>query len=278
MPYQDDCYNSKGYCLKVVGTEKGSMVIILHKSRRQAELVYLEDWQKDKKYEEKYGKLPPGPPPPPHAPAQPPTPVHYDIPEGVSQIHVNDYDAVVTRTDGKVEKYNLRVAEQKAAYENKYGRQPSKIEYVAGVVQGIQQTQQAQVSVGQNSQYSPSKVQEVTVRPFDVVPYSPSQSGQIAGDGEEREILAVITNKMGFKEIEQIKKELKEKNITLELKRASLKDGLLRSVEGNVTDGDSNSRFNAWSFQKIVIARGKNNKGFMIRVIDGAVDVYNFQK
>ncbi len=61
VPFGDDCYNDKGYCMKVVETPKGRLVIVMHKSRREAELVYLDDWKKDNKFEKKYGKLTPQP-------------------------------------------------------------------------------------------------------------------------------------------------------------------------------------------------------------------------
>jgi beta-lactamase regulating signal transducer with metallopeptidase domain len=71
-PHQDDCYNDKGYCLSVIHTRKGDMVLILQKSKKEPTLIYLEDWNKDKKnYEEKYGKLRTPPPPPPPAPTPP---------------------------------------------------------------------------------------------------------------------------------------------------------------------------------------------------------------
>jgi hypothetical protein len=66
-----DCYNSKGYCITIADNMGECVVIVKDKQGKILEAVKLTDWNKDKKYEQKYGDIPPPPPPAPPADVAP---------------------------------------------------------------------------------------------------------------------------------------------------------------------------------------------------------------
>jgi hypothetical protein len=56
-----DCLNKKGYCITIADNYGECVVIVKDKNSKIVEAVALTDWNKDKKYEEKYGEIPPRP-------------------------------------------------------------------------------------------------------------------------------------------------------------------------------------------------------------------------
>lgn len=54
-----DCLNKKGYCITVADNFGECIVIVKDKNNKIIEAIFLTDWNKDKKYEEKYGEMPP---------------------------------------------------------------------------------------------------------------------------------------------------------------------------------------------------------------------------
>ncbi|OQP51946.1 M56 family metallopeptidase [Niastella populi] len=54
-----DCLNRKGYCITVADNYGECVVIVKDKNNKIVEAVVLTDWDKDKKYTEKYGEIPP---------------------------------------------------------------------------------------------------------------------------------------------------------------------------------------------------------------------------
>jgi hypothetical protein len=57
-PAQVDCFNKKGYCVTIADNQGECVVIVKDKSNKIVEAVSLTDWDKDKRYEEKYGETP----------------------------------------------------------------------------------------------------------------------------------------------------------------------------------------------------------------------------
>lgn len=54
-----DCLNKKGYCITIADNFGECIVIVKDKNNKILEAIFLTDWNKDKKYEEKYGEIPP---------------------------------------------------------------------------------------------------------------------------------------------------------------------------------------------------------------------------
>lgn len=63
-------YNSLGYALSVVIVKNEPLIVIRQKNHKNIQVMSMNDWNRNKKQnEKKYGKLPPPPPPPPPPPA-----------------------------------------------------------------------------------------------------------------------------------------------------------------------------------------------------------------
>jgi hypothetical protein len=56
-PTQEDCFNKKGFCITVLDNYGECVVIVKDKNNKIVQAVTLEDWNKDKQYEEKYGEI-----------------------------------------------------------------------------------------------------------------------------------------------------------------------------------------------------------------------------
>ncbi|HEY8897191.1 MAG TPA: hypothetical protein VIM79_20345, partial [Niastella sp.] len=54
-----DCINKKGFCITVADNFGESIVIVKDKDNKIVQAIFLNDWYKDKQYEEKYGEIPP---------------------------------------------------------------------------------------------------------------------------------------------------------------------------------------------------------------------------
>lgn len=240
---QDDCYNDKGYCLAIINSPKGQLVMVVSKGKKEVELVYLEDWKKDKKYEEKFGKLvsPPPPPPPPHAPV----PAKHEMPDGVSSIHVKNFDAVVKNVDGTVDRYNLRIAADKDKYDQRF---------IAKAIPEIVEVH----GVGKHETIEAISTRPKEVRVHDVAVARGVNEFVVADD---EVVLAVITKKTTFKELEQLKTDLKAKGITLTWVNMKADDGKLVQLEGRLTEGDNKCYFNVDDFDSVTIKRTGKHGG-----------------
>jgi hypothetical protein len=92
---------------------------------------------------------------------------------------------------------------------------------------------------------------------------------------DSREIIAVITPKTTFKELEKLKTDLKAKGITLDWVNMKAEDGELFKVEGILTKGGSKRHFNVEKFSKIIISRGADengNQSFQVHVAGDTVE------
>ena len=192
-----------------------------------------------------------------------PKPPQYNLPEGVSDIHVKDYDAVVTLKDGTKERYNLRVTADKDRYENKYSIQKqipqiSKVHSATSIAETME-TKIVSASVGEPRMVTVETPATVSGTAKEAYIYSQGLSDEKLGS--ELEILAVITNKTTFKELEQLKAVLKEKGITLTWINMKTDDGNLVMLEGKLQKETDKCEFRISDFKKLVISRGPNNLG-----------------
>lgn len=263
-PFQDDCYNEKGYCLAIINSPKGQLVMVVSKTKKEVELVYLDDWKKDNKYENKFGKLPAGPPPPPRAPVHPPTPVKYDMPDGVSSYHVKDFDVILKKVDGTVDKYDLRVAEDKANFEKKVKFLPHLVKVGSAPVYGEKPgTVIMDVAVAKPPHDAIETINAITAKinktSVHDVPLPQGVNDAIIVD--EEEVLAVITKNTTFKELEQFKTDLKSKGITLTWIDMKVTDGKLTKVEFRLTAGSDKCYLSTDGFTKLILTRKKGESG-----------------
>jgi bla regulator protein blaR1 len=54
-----DCLNKKGYCITVADNFGERIVIVKDKDNKIVQAIFLNEWNKDKQYQEKYGEIPP---------------------------------------------------------------------------------------------------------------------------------------------------------------------------------------------------------------------------
>ena len=78
---------------------------------------------------------------------------------------------------------------------------------------------------------------------------------------EDEEILAVITKNTTFKELEQLKTDLKAKGITLTWINMKATDGKLTQVEGKLSSASSNCHFQLDDFTKLTLTRKNGHDG-----------------
>jgi beta-lactamase regulating signal transducer with metallopeptidase domain len=262
-PPQDDCYNSKGYCLSVINSPKGQLVMVAGKGKKDIQLITLEDWKKDKKYEEKFGKLPPAPPPPPIAPHAP-VPAKHELPEGVSSVHVKDFDAVVKNTDGTVDRYDLRVSADKIKFDQRFsGKFHPEIVKVHGVpADGAKDAVMTDVAftVADNVSHEILDAASSSNSQTNVTATTPGQTVNLVL-ADDADILAVITPNTTFKELERLKTDLKAKGITLTWINMKADDGKLTTVEGKLSAGTDKCHFNVDDFTRLILTRKKGDNG-----------------
>lgn len=133
-PQQQDCYNSKGYCITVTRNAAESIVIVKDRQGKIVKSVGLSEWNRNKKeLEASYGSLPvPTPPVPPvpegslssAAPVPPSPPVAPIKNKEVRTIEVKGAKAVVILKGNKKETFDLSDPDQKREFELKYGPPP----------------------------------------------------------------------------------------------------------------------------------------------------------
>lgn len=268
MPLAPDfnCINKKGYCITVADNMGECVVIVKDKDMKIIEAIKMTDWnENEKKYEEKYGEIPPPPPPPvppakakpAGAPKPPPPPA-----KGVSGVHIQTddevtatgtYEAVIAAGSGNV-------TTTKATGVNA----PSKVT-VSG--RGVATT---------------TSTINATVNGTNEVNVTGSGHATVATGGEEiegeQEVLAVIKNTTTRDQLDQVLKDLKAKGYIMKFKDISFNDGKLTHIEGTVANEDGSSKwtFSATDFVKVsfTVAAGKKGSRFMnIIVSDGKVTV-----
>ncbi|HEU4609951.1 MAG TPA: M56 family metallopeptidase [Chitinophagaceae bacterium] len=136
-PKQQDCYNSKGYCISVASNDAESIVIVKDRQGNIVKAIDLAAWNRNKKeLEAVYGSLPVPPPPPPvppvpagslsraAAPIPPAPPVAPIKNKEVRSVDVKGAKAVVILKGNKKETFDLSDPDQKREFESKYGPPP----------------------------------------------------------------------------------------------------------------------------------------------------------
>jgi len=110
--------NEKGYYIDVKGYYGECIIVIKDKNKKEVKRLKLTEWnEKADYYENLYGEIPPPPPPPPST-EQWVKAAHPNL----KSLSVNNNLATVTLKSGKKENYDLNNADQKNAFENKYGK------------------------------------------------------------------------------------------------------------------------------------------------------------
>jgi hypothetical protein len=226
-------------------------------------------------FEKKYGKMidPPVPPTPPtkvHAPTEPGKPVapppvveipgqHPDanadkITHTGSDFEITDKSAVIKLKTGGIEKYDLTKADQKAAFEKKYGR-------IISTHVNTSVDMHAVVAInGASGQTVVSPVTASATADVSVI----DNSGFIVKGHED--ILITITPKTTADQLNQFKEQMKEKGITVIYYNVHHKEGKLVSISGMIKSKDSKSDFSVTDFNKVILSMIKDSERTYFKV------------
>jgi len=301
--------NEKGYILRVQAINGKSTVVIKDKSGKEVKQLSLDEWMNDEsRYEDLYGELEPAPVPVPPVPPLPPaTPRPVKLPANVKSINVNNDKATVYLKNGTKESFDLSDPGQKTSFEKKYGPMPeppvppvpptapaapaAPVKVTANVNTSVNSNNSVNInttnSINASSNInavavvSPVAITNQTSTSTVITAASPVAiaSGNviaIAQDGHaltgEEEILVTITRKTTADQLEEFKKQMKEKGIELKFNEIDYDNGKLVKISGTMKskDGKSKSNFSVTDFSKVILASITDGSKtyFKVNVVD----------
>jgi hypothetical protein len=220
------------------------------------------------KVEKKYGKLPltTEPPLPPLPPTKP-IKAELDAIKGVNlssisdKFEITENNATMKLKNGTIEKYNLKDPAERSVFENKYGRiisartaTPVDVSTVAVITGNSGKTVIAPVTPAVAA--DPARTLIV------------DDNGYIINGKED--ILVTITKKTTPNQLEELKKQMKEKGIELKYENVDYNDGILVSISGTMKSKDVHGNFVATDFNKVTLSVVSNEDRtyFKVRVND----------
>ncbi len=209
---------------------------------------------------------------------------------GISnEYEITDKKAVIKLMNGTVENYDLANKSERTAFEKKYGKL---IHVNTNVNTTIHTAVKAEVKTNINTSVNVDKGINavITTAPVAMVPAvvmgsnetaviapaavrttasgSPALATPRPGSGAavviddysyvitgKEDIVITITNRTTRQELENFKVQMKEKGVELDFDEIEYNDkGILISINGTMTSGDSRSKFSATDFYKLVLA------------------------
>ncbi|MBL7741063.1 MAG: M56 family metallopeptidase [Chitinophagaceae bacterium] len=201
-------------------------------------------------FEKKYGEIPEPPAAPePPVPAVPPSKEEAMITAGQAKnralvsnhFEITDKKATLQLKNGKTEEYDLTNAGQRKKFENKYGR----IIAVPNSETGVAAPYVVLTGDGEQSVIAPMNHMNNDLTVVD-------RYGHVITGTED--ILVVITKNSTKEQLEEFRKQMKEKDIELKYDNMDYNDGKLVSISGTMRSADGHSNFVATDFNKLVLA------------------------
>ena len=243
------------------------------------EIYNLNDPEQQKAFHKKYGDLPapPSAPVSPAIPAAPAPPAVPSLPSNVSSIHINNEKVTIALKDGRVEKYDLNKPAEKQAYEKKYGASfPAAPKAPVAPMKPVVVTTPTVVGVEPFISVDivdPTVVVTPTVS-SDVIDVQPKIVLEVPIENDV--VVTEVTKQTSREQLEHLKKQLLQKGYTLSVNSTTYVDGVLKSIEGTISDDNSKARFTGKDFNKIVISKATYHSGksaFHIRIVGGVVNL-----
>ncbi len=257
--------------------QRENRVIEIHifKKDGNVEKYDLKDENERIKAEKKYGKLPLPQPAAPSAPAAPIPPVapvkaiglfNTDGADKVASLcdefEITDKKAIMHMKTGGTEEYDLTNIASRRKFEKKYGKIINITAEPAPALTSVSVVHHVKGGHTVIAPMSPLASTGVNVLPVD------PNGNTITG---EEDILATITRKTTSAELEEIKKQMKEKGIELKFDDVQYENDKLVSISGTMKSKDGHSNFSASDFSKLVLAmiRYEDNRTyFKVKVTD----------
>ncbi len=252
---------------------KDNTVAIVHLIKKDGseEKIDLRNESERKKGENKYGKFPQPSSIPPVPPA-PPAPAKIAIAsnDGTDKLAtlckdftITDKKAIMYLKNGETEEYDLTKMAERRKFEKKYGR----IINLGANGNGV-----APIAIvnGPNGQ--------TVLAPLNALQ---GTGGVLAMDSEgailngEEEILFTISKDSGPRQMEEFKKQMKEKGYELQIDNTEYENGVLVSVSGNLKFKDSHANFSATDFSKVIISvvSKSGRKLFKVNIVEKKVTI-----
>ncbi|MEO6612928.1 MAG: M56 family metallopeptidase [Chitinophagaceae bacterium] len=212
---------------------------------------------------------------------------------GISdEYEITDKKAVIKLKDGTVENYDLTNKKERAAFEKKYGKLMQVNTNINSTINTAVKAEvrtniNSSVNVNINKRIDPVMITtpvamvpavaigsnltaviapaalRTTVSGSHALVATPRPGSGVTGvlddysyaiTGKE-DIVITITNKTTRQELENFKVQMKEKGVELDFDEVEYNDkGILVSINGTMTSGDSRSKFVATDFYKLVLA------------------------
>ncbi|MDP4264220.1 MAG: M56 family metallopeptidase [Bacteroidota bacterium] len=284
----------------VYNNENGQVLTVITKKDGTTEQYYLDDPAEKAKAENKYGKLPIAPPPPP--PPLPPTPpakgpdaepnaaIKTNRSNVSGDFEITNKKAVMHLKNGKTEIYDLTNSAQRKKFEDKYGKiidvtatvnadAPTIITPITGVTTNFSATSVSapEVSVKNvGSTFVATPAVTTTVQGATVISPVSAIAGGMEGvtiaddDGNmitgKEEVMITITKKTTPDQLEEYKKQMKEKGIELKFDDTRYEKGILTHISGTVKFKKGSGSFSGSDFNKLILAVFKDGENIYLKV------------
>jgi hypothetical protein len=281
----------------VTTVENEKMIIEAHITKKDGsrEIYNLDDAKEKATVEKLYGELP-IPPPPPSPPVPPPPPAKTSDEISVvaaspstigSDFEITDKKATVYLKDGKKEVYDITDKSQRKKFEDKYGKiinvntnvnvntvgrtivTPVKVVTMTAPVSAVSvHTTGTTISapVITSTIDGTTIISPVTTA---VSVHSPvihvDDNGMVTTIGEEQ-LVITITKKTTPDQLEDFKKQMKEKGIELKYDETHYEKGVLTHVSGTIKFKDGSGSFSGTDFNILILAVYKNGDDIYFKV------------
>jgi hypothetical protein len=176
-----------------------------------------------------------------------------------SDFEITDKAAIIKLKQGGIEKYDLTKPDQKAAFEKKYGKIIS-----THVNTSVDMAPVVATVTGISNHTVIAPVAVTTSADVSVI----DDHGYMITGHED--ILITITPKTTADQLEEFKKQMKDKGVTLTYLNVHHKDGKLVSISGTMKSKGAESNFSVTDFTKVILAMIKDGDRtyFKVNVMD----------
>jgi beta-lactamase regulating signal transducer with metallopeptidase domain len=264
----------------------------IYKKDGSSEKYDLENEADKAKVEKKYGELPFPPPGPvisiaplapleslepikaepalPSFPPLPPIKVLDKVNRICNDFEITEKKAIMKLKNGSIEKYDLTDSKQRASFENKYGKIISvganapELATVAVMTSALGETVIAPITPAVIANGSNlTTIAPVAVTSRDAVLAVDNNGYRITG---KEDIVITISRYTTLRQLEDFKKQMKEKGVELKFDKTEFNKGILSHISGTMTYKDSKSVFSATEFRKLVLAMIKDGDRIYFKV------------
>jgi hypothetical protein len=293
--------NNKGYIVNIEGWGGTCVVVVKDKKGNEVKSVELAKWNENPKhYEDLYGEIPPVPAQPAQprqiidkaVPVQPSNPVQ-PLTTISKAFAITNNKAVIQLPGGKTETYDLTNTAEKKKFEDKYGEIIAVSSVSATVASKTIDAKGITPAIAVN----PVLGETITVEGFPtsvgadkgilaervvmgygtktvIAPMAPVIAGNVmladseveVANGEE-DVLITITKNTTRQQLEELKKQMKEKDIELSFEDMEYNEkGELTMISGTIKSKDGKSIFVVSDFNKLILTmvRSGNKKYFKV--------------